>query len=87
MGKSSRRETGKKLSGGRSTIQVVLPSSPSIPSPTKKRFHIDWKQVNFVQFVAVFSCFLFLTLFAIIPVLNEFSLLRPHTNALAQILS
>jgi hypothetical protein len=37
--------------------------------------------------VAVFSCFLFLTLFAIIPVLNEFSLLRPHTNALAQILS
>jgi hypothetical protein len=87
MGKSSRRGTVKKSSGGRSTIQVALSSSSSTLSYTKKHFHLNWKQVNFVQFVVIFSCFLFLTLFVIIPVLNEFNLLRPHTNALAQILS
>ena|SRR5438034_9294916 len=88
MGRNRGKRTKRKPSPpAKSTIQLVstTPSSP-VPSPPKPRFHIDWKQVNFLQFLVIFALFLFLLLYIVIPVLNEINWIRPHAYAIAQII-
>ena len=71
----------------KSSILLVPPTlAPPVSAALKARFHIDWKQINFLQFLFILSLFLFLLLYIFIPVLNEINWLRPHAYATTQII-
>ena len=87
MGRNrSRRSNRKKRSSPQSINQEVRSTSSSqvTGSPPRRRFHIDWTQINFWQFIILLFAPLLFSIVVIVPILSGLHHLRPETAIIAE---
>jgi hypothetical protein len=87
MGKNrGRGNSRKKRPLPKPAVQVVRPQSSSqmIDSAPRRRFHIDWTQVNFWQIIILFFAPLLFSIVVVVPILSGFHHLRPEAAIIAE---